>query len=137
MTTDMTSNRPYLLRAFYDWIIDNQCTPHLQVDAGYPGTLVPQQYVADGQIVLNIATRAVNGFAMDNEAIRFTTRFGGVPTEIFIPIAAVLRIFARENGQGIVFPPEEHPDPSPTPPNPKKGKPTKTGGAKPSLKVVK
>ena len=105
----MTSNRPYLLRAMYDWLVDNDCTPHIVVNAYHSGVSVPQQYVSKGQIVLNIAPRAITNFVMDNEAVAFTTRFGGVPTEIFVPTMAILGIYARENGQGMMFPEEDIP----------------------------
>ncbi|MDG1322074.1 MAG: ClpXP protease specificity-enhancing factor SspB, partial [Porticoccaceae bacterium] len=75
----MQSNRPYLLKAFFDWIVDNQCTPYVIVDANYIGVEVPQEFVNDGQIVLNIAPRAVTNFEMNNEAVYFSTRFGGMP----------------------------------------------------------
>lgn len=103
---DMTSNRPYLIRAYYDWIVDNDCTPHMVVDAGLPNVSVPQAYVSDGQIVLNIAPRASKNFVMDNEAVSFNTRFGGVPCDIYVPINAIMGIYARENGQGMAFQPE-------------------------------
>ncbi len=130
----MTSNRPYLLRAFYEWITDNKCTPYLLVDTHLNGVLVPQQHVnEDGQIVLNVSETAVMGLTMDNYAIRFNARFGGVPTDIQVPVGAVVGIYARENGQGMVFEPEETPEPpEPTPPTTLK-KPSK----KPSLRVVK
>ena len=143
----MTSNRPYLVQAFYNWIIDNDCTPHLVVDAYMPGVVVPQNYVNDGQIVLNIAPRAVSAFAMDLKEIVFSTRFGGVPTDIHVPMNAVLGIYARENGQGMIFQPEEH-DPEPPegddpPPkaddsgSKKKSASISRVGKRPSLKVVK
>ncbi len=99
----MTSNKPYLVRAFYDWIVDNDCTPHVVVNAMGRGVEVPQVYVSDGQIVLNLAPRAVTAFHLDNEAISFNTRFGGVPTDIYVPIEAVIGIYARENGEGMAF----------------------------------
>lgn len=102
----MNSNRPYLIRAFYEWILDNECTPYVVVDAYYQGVEVPQQFVNDGQIVLNLAPRAVTGLQLDNTEITFNTRFGGVPTDIYLPVNAVLGIYARENGQGMVFQPE-------------------------------
>ncbi|WIO75657.1 ClpXP protease specificity-enhancing factor [Porticoccaceae bacterium LTM1] len=102
----MSSNRPYLIRAFYEWILDNDCTPYVVVDAYYQGVEVPQQFVNDGQIVLNLAPRAVTGLQLDNTEITFNTRFGGVPTDIYLPVKAVLGIYARENGQGMVFQPE-------------------------------
>ncbi len=99
----MTSNKPYLVRAFYDWIVDNDCTPHVVVNALALGVEVPQVYVSDGQIVLNVAPRAVSAFNLDNEALCFTTRFGGVPTDIYAPIHAIIGIYARENGEGMAF----------------------------------
>ncbi len=99
----MTSNKPYLVRAFYDWIIENDCTPHVVVNAMAVGVEVPQIYVTDGQVVLNLAPRAVTSFNLDNKAISFNTRFGGVPTDIYVPIHAVIGIYARENGEGMAF----------------------------------
>ena len=103
----MTPNRPYLLRAFYDWIIDNECTPHLVVNADFPGVVVPEQFVQDGQIVLNINPSAVTQFSMDNAAISFNARFGGQPMQLFVPMGAILAIYARENGEGTVFTQDE------------------------------
>ena len=100
----MSSHRPYLLRALYEWIVDNGMTPHVLVDAGQPGVRVPQQVVKDGKVVLNIAERAVAGLQMDNEAIRFSARFGGVSHPVDVPVAAVVAIYARETGQGMVLP---------------------------------
>ncbi|MFY8273707.1 ClpXP protease specificity-enhancing factor [Pseudoalteromonas sp. SSDWG2] len=99
----MTPNRPYLLRAFYDWIVDNQCTPHLVVDADFANVQVPLQFVQDGQIVLNISPTAVTAFSMDNAALSFNARFGGQPMQVFVPMGAILAIYARENGEGTVF----------------------------------
>jgi stringent starvation protein B len=104
----MTSNRPYLIRALYEWIADNDLTPHLLVDAEQPGVVVPRAYVADGRIVLNVAAGAVHGLVLGNDAILFSARFGGQPFHVELPIAAVLGIYARENGHGMLFP-----DPSP------------------------
>ncbi|MEM0515028.1 ClpXP protease specificity-enhancing factor [Pseudoalteromonas sp. YIC-827] len=103
----MTPNRPYLLRAFYDWIVDNQCTPHLVVDAEFAQVQVPTQFVQDGQIVLNISPSAVMQFSMDNRALTFNARFGGQPMQVYVPMGAVLAIYARENGEGTVFTQEE------------------------------
>ncbi|TQF72247.1 ClpXP protease specificity-enhancing factor [Pseudoalteromonas luteoviolacea] len=99
----MTSNRPYLLRAFYDWIVDNQCTPHIVVNANYPQVQVPVQFVQDGQIVLNVSPSAANNFTMDNDALSFHARFSGQPMQVFVPVGAVLAIYARENGEGTIF----------------------------------
>jgi stringent starvation protein B len=99
----MTSNKPYLVRAFYDWIVDNDCTPHVVVNAMAVGVEVPQVYVSEGQVVLNLAPRAVTAFSLNNDAISFNTRFGGVPTDIYVPIHAVIGIYARESGEGMAF----------------------------------
>ncbi|MBU2919176.1 ClpXP protease specificity-enhancing factor [Psychrosphaera sp. F3M07] len=103
----MSSNRPYLLKAFYDWILDNECTPYIVVEADMPHVAVPQQTVKDGQVVLNISPSAVQMFQMDKQQITFSARFGGVPFEVYIPIYAISAIYARENGAGTMFPPEE------------------------------
>ena len=102
--------RPYLARAIYEWICDNQLTPYLLVDATQPHTDVPLQFVKDGQIVLNLAPHAVHQLHMSNDAITFSARFGGVAKEIYVPIRAVLGIYARENGQGLFFDPSEYED---------------------------
>ncbi|GIU42360.1 stringent starvation protein B [Shewanella sairae] len=104
---ELTPNRPYLLRAYYDWLMDNQLTPHVVVDAYVPGTQVPQQYVKDGQIVLNITESAVGGLQITNEFIEFSARFGGVPQQVLLPMASIVAIYARENGAGTVFELEE------------------------------
>ena len=100
----MTSHRPYLLRALYEWIADNGMTPHILVDAQQPGVQVPTHAVKDGRVVLNIAERAVAKLQLDNESVRFTARFGGVSHPVAVPIAAVLAIYARETGQGMALP---------------------------------
>ena len=102
----MTSHRPYLLRALYEWIADNGLTPHLLVDATLPGVQVPKHAINDGRIVLNVAQRAVAGLEMTNDIIRFSARFGGVSHAVSVPVGAVLAIYARENGQGMALPPE-------------------------------
>lgn len=106
----MTPNRPYLLRAFYDWIVDNDCTPHLVVNAEYPAVQVPVQFVQDGQIVLNISPSAVTQFDMDNQQLSFNARFSGQPMQVYVPMGAVLAIYARENGEGTVFTQETFPE---------------------------
>lgn len=103
----MTSHRPYLLRALYEWIVDNGMTPHLLVDATRPGVRVPAHTVKEGRVVLNVAERAVARLAMDNEAVSFTARFGGVSHPVQVPIAAVLAIYARETGQGMALPEDQ------------------------------
>lgn len=102
----MTPTRPYFLRAIYDWIVDNDCTPYLAVYADAPGVEVPREYVENGEITLNVAPSAVANFQMDNDFVMFSARFNGVSQVITVPIAAVLGVFAKENGQGMAFPEE-------------------------------
>ncbi len=102
----MTSHRPYLLRALYEWIADNDMTPHLLVDATREGVQVPMHAVSEGKIVLNVAQQAVSGLEMTNDRIRFSARFGGVSQTVSVPVPAVVAIYARETGQGMVLPEE-------------------------------
>jgi stringent starvation protein B len=104
---DMTSNKPYLIRAFYEWIVDNNLTPYLVVNANIQGCKVPTQHIQNGQIVLNILPSAVGNMLMGNEVISFNARFGGKPFALTIPVKAVLAIYARENGAGTMFDAEE------------------------------
>lgn len=99
----MTSNRPYLMRAMYDWILDNELTPHVMIDAEMPNVEIPRQYVEDGKIVLNVAPRAVQGFLIDNDCLGFNARFGGKPYNIYAPINAVRAVYAAENNEGMMF----------------------------------
>ena len=103
----MTARRPYMLRAFYDWLVDNDLTPHLVVDATMPGVRVPVEFIQDGQIILNIAPRAVGNLELGNDAITFHARFSGRPHSVIVPVYAVQAIYARENGAGTMFEPEE------------------------------
>lgn len=102
----MTSNRPYLIRALYDWILDNQMTPHLLVSATHPRAKVPEHFVQDGKIVLNISPSAVRTLLLGNDLIELDARFGGVAMHVEVPVDAVLGIYARENGHGMLFPDE-------------------------------
>lgn len=141
----MNSSRPYLLRALLDWICDNALTPHLLVDAALPEVTVPMQFVQQGKITLNIGPNAVEGLDMGNEAITFSARFAGQPMQVFVPVTAVLAIFARENGQGMMFGQEPGSeaeadqetgrDVDATPSEPEGKKKAKRKG--PTLKVVK
>lgn len=97
----MTSTRPYLLRAIYEWIVDNGLTPHLLVQVADERVMVPRQFVENGVIVLNVSPTAVRDLSLGNEAVDFNARFGGQPQQIHVPLAAVQAIYARENGQGI------------------------------------
>tara|TARA_R110002110_G_scaffold91264_2_gene237612 strand:- start:240375 stop:240740 length:366 start_codon:yes stop_codon:yes gene_type:complete len=121
------------MRALYEWIVDNDCTPYILVDATLDKVSVPQQFVKDGQIVLNISPSAVMDLTISNDAVFFNGRFGGVATDVYVPVIAVVGIYARENGQGMVF---EAEDESPTPPDDSSPEPSKPEG-RPSLKIVK
>lgn len=103
----MTPNKPYLLRALNEWILDNGMTPHVLVDATVPGTFVPPAQISDGRIVLNVSPQAVRDLVLDNETLAFHARFGGKPFEVRVPVAAVLAVYAKETGKGMVFPREE------------------------------
>lgn len=125
----MSSNRPYLLRALYEWIGDNDMTPHLLVDATRDGVQVPSSTIKDGRVVLNIAARAVAQLDLGNREVRFKARFGGVSQSVVVPLAAILAIYAQETGQGMMLPEdggtmaEDSPDDGPEPPEdgPKRG----------------
>lgn len=106
-TPAMTSNRPYLLRAMYEWIGDNGMTPYLLVDAGHEQLQCPPQAVQDGRIVLNIAGRAVSQLDLGNDSIRFKARFSGASHQVVVPLAAVQAIYAQESGQGMMLPDED------------------------------
>ncbi len=112
MTTEkpsaMSSNKPYLVKAFYDWISDNDLTPYIVVDINVYGVLVPMNYVADGQIVLNIASSAVGTIALGADTIELSARFGGKLEHITVPYGAIGAIYAKENGAGTSLP-IEHP----------------------------
>jgi stringent starvation protein B len=103
----MTSNRPYLLRALYEWITDNGLTPHILVDAEVDGVNVPDHVIQKGKVVLNIADGATEQLMLDNEIIEFKARFSGNPYQIVVPMKAVIAIYARENGQGMMFAKDE------------------------------
>jgi stringent starvation protein B len=134
----VNSSRPYLLRAFYDWIVDNDCIPHILVDATQPGVVVPQQYIKDGEIVLNVSPNAAMSLQMTNERVMFNGRFGGQPMDVEVPVRAVKAIYARENGQGMAFEPEEPPEPPPTGGGDDDGADNGGGpGKRPALKIVK
>lgn len=103
----MTPRRPYLVRAFYEWLVDNELTPHLVVEANLPGVRVPLEFVQDGQIILNVAPRAVGNLEISNDTIMFNARFSGRPHSVIVPMYAVQAIYARENGAGTMFEPED------------------------------
>ena len=114
-TIVMSSNRPYLLRAMYEWIADNGMTPYILVDAAANGVSVPKSAVKDGRIVLNIAARAVAQLELGKEHVSFMARFSGVSQVVEVPMGAVRAIYAQENGQGMMFPAEGQAPPPSTP----------------------
>lgn len=132
----MTPNRPYLIRALYEWIVDNNLTPHLLIDAEEERVSVPEQFVQDGRIVLNISPDAVHNMNLGNEFIEFSARFGGIEMDVCAPPRSVLGIYAKENGRGMLFPEEDDSDAEPPPEAPVPPTPG-TGGRKPTLKIVK
>ena len=97
------SRRPYLIRAIYEWAVDNGYTPHILVAADYPGVTVPRQHVQEGRITLNLSPMAVQSMHLEEDPIWFSARFSGRPFDVTVPCGAVLAIFARENGEGLVF----------------------------------
>ncbi len=144
----MTSSRPYLLRALWEWITDNGFTPHVLVDAMVEGTAVPDAFVEQGKITLNIGPAAVDALNIGDDALAFSARFAGKPMDVYVPMSAVLAVYARENGQGMMFGSEPGPGPEDDGPSdgpgPDEGpsggdagedKPAKKKG--PALKVVK
>lgn len=137
----MISSRPYLIRAIYEWIVDNDLTPYLLVNAEAADVTIPEQYVQDGRIILNVSPQAVRDLDLSNDWVMFNARFGGVSMEVSVPPPAVLAVYAKENGRGMVFsdddevldedtgtePPDDNPPEPPVPP----------GKGRPSLRVVK
>ena len=144
----MTSTRPYLLRALHEWMLDNELTPQLVVDAQPSVVQVPRQFVQDGRIILNVSMSAVRNLVLGNEQVEFSARFSGKPFQVCVPVAHVLAIIARENGAGMSFPAEEQhggkpadDDPQAAPPDepePPPSSPSPPSSARRShLKVVK
>ena len=128
----MNSSRPYLIRAIYEWIVDSGMTPYILVNATGDGVVVPTQYIQDGKIILNVSPQAVRSLDLRNDWIMFSARFGGVSMEISLPPEAVMAIYAKENGRGMVFSDEDE-DNGSAPPD---GEPPQPRG-KPNLRVVK
>jgi stringent starvation protein B len=127
-----TSKRPYLLRAMHGWMSDNGETPHVIVDSERAGVEVPRAYVKDGKVVLNLSASATQRLVLGNEWIEFDARFAGIVHHVRIPISAVLGVYARETGEGMVFSDQDlTPDPPNKPANPD------DSGKRPQLKIVK
>ncbi len=144
----MTSSRPYLIRALYEWIVDNGFTPYMLVDTAGDRVTVPSAFVENGRIILNISPEATHSLVLGNDAVTFNARFSGTAMDVHVPVAGVLAIYARENGQGMMFGEQ---DDTPPEPGPKPGAPRSvdTGDApppppagsskteRPTLKIVK
>jgi len=128
--SDMTSSRPYLLRAIYAWIVDNGLTPYLLVNAEHDDVAVPLEHVSNGKIILNAAPEAVQSLELGDEAVSFQARFSGQPMHIYLPVSAIQAIYARENGRVMVFSDEDDQPPEPE-------KPRREKSAQPTLRVVK
>ena len=127
--------KPYFLRAFYDWIVDNGWTPLMLVDATLDGVEVPREHVKEGRVALNLTPRAIRDLVMENTLVSFRTRFSGVSYLVRIPMGAVTAIYAEENGQAITFPPETAGDRPPSESEPPDPKPPKDRG--PKLRLIK
>ncbi len=147
---EFSSNKPYLVNAIYDWIVDNDATPHVVIFADNPEVLVPRQFVDDGKIILNISPSAAQNLVIDKDGMSFSARFSGKPYNIFTPMNALMAVYATENGEGMSFDIEAENDTPPTDPKgpisidnkkqksvikPKKS--IKKKSKRPSLKVVK
>jgi stringent starvation protein B len=136
--TPVRSRRPYLLRAMHEWISDSNQTPHIVVDASLEGVEVPRQYVQGGKIILNVSSNATSMLSLGNDLVRFRARFGAATYDVSVPIAAVLGIYARETGQGMIFSEADTPTPQPPAPPSEPAPPTgEAKRAKPTLKVIK
>jgi len=137
--TTMTASKPYIVRAYYEWIADNNLTPYIVVNVSVPQVEVPMQYVENGKITLNVSMTATQGLVLGNEGIQFKARFAGIPTSVYCPIQSIMAIYAKENGKGKIFTEEDNDfdgggGPHPIPPS---HPPTKPGYRKPTLSVVK
>ncbi len=133
----LTSTKPYLIRAFYDWINDNRCTPYVIVNAEVKDVEVPRQYIEEGRIILNISSEAVRDLQITNDFLELSARFNGMATQLYAPISAILAIYAQENGHGMVF--EEETQATPNDSGSKIKTPVKRPdpSVKPSFKVIK
>ena len=106
-TFAMTSSKPYLVRALYQWILDNDNTPYILVDTASDQVLIPPGIANDAKVVLNLAPAAIQDLEMANDHVSFSARFNGVAEQIYVPVVSLLAIYARENGEGMMFPAEE------------------------------
>lgn len=107
-TPTLSPTRPYMVRAIFEWLEDNNLTPYIMVDTTQPNVSVPPEYIQDGRIVLNIASRATGNLKIDNDYVHFNARFGGVSREIWVPMSALMGIYAKEISQGMFFDASEY-----------------------------
>ena len=144
----ISSSRPYLIRAIYDWLLDNKLTPYIMIDASVSDVIAPKQFIEDGKIVLNIAQQAVGSLRLGNELVEFDASFSGVITHIKVPVKAIKAVYSYENGRGMIFNDEDDVDvgghvgiseSEPVMPaaDSKGGRPTPKGKGKPNLRIVK
>ncbi len=137
----MTSSRPYIIRAIYEWIVDNDLTPYILVDTKAESVVVPEGFIENNRIILNISPMATKALALENDNVSFNARFGGTPMDVFVPTSSVLAIYAHENGQGMMFGDAEstaNEESGSSEPDPDGGGASPNGGGKkPSLKIVK
>lgn len=137
----MKPSRPYLLRGFYDWIVDNHCTPYIVINTELPEVYVPEEYIENGRIVLNIEPNAVKGLLLANDHIEFNATFSGISHDIWAPVKAISAIYAKENGRGMVFKEEEDEEETTPPPSGSKSSSgsgnNKKGGGRSFLTLVK
>lgn len=131
----MSSSRPYLLRALYDWVLTNNCTPYISVNAFFSEVEVPQDYVREGIIILNISPQAIEDLTLGDVAVSFDGRFGGMSSSVYVPIGAIISIYAKENGKGMVFEMETEFPPTTDPAS--SSLKTSSSPVKPNLKIVK
>ena len=139
----MTSSKPYLIRAIYDWLIDNELTPYIVVDAKEKAVQVPEEHVDNGRIILNVSPKACRGLHLENDRIVFSARFSGEVKQLFIPPSAVQAIYSKENGRGMVFSDEdeiggdEPPQSTPASSVASSTSPNSTSTGKPKLTIIK
>lgn len=133
----MISNRPYLVRALYEWIVDNNLTPHMLVDTADESVEVPRDFVENGRIILNVSPEATHSLVLGNDAITFNARFSGTAMDVYVPVASVQAIYAKENGQGMIFGEQDETPPDPEPKKIKEKADDTSPIKRPNLKIVK
>jgi len=133
----MISNRPYLVRALYEWIVDNNLTPHMLVDTADETVEVPRDFVENGRIILNVSPEATHSLVLGNDAITFNARFSGTAMDVYVPVASVQAIYAKENGQGMIFGEQDETPPDPEPKKIKEKISETSPIKRPNLKIVK